>query len=99
MENATELGGMGDLLKPWILPRLGLAQFRTEALGKRVNLLALVVWAIAVACALGLKFSGLVHLFFVAVPIWCLTAVLYTLSSAVASNGPGPAGPAPRAQP
>lgn len=82
----------------WVFPRLGLQQFRTETLGKKVNWLALLVWVIAVGCALGLTSSGLAHLFFVAIPIWCLTAVLYTLSSAVASKGRGPAESAAESQ-
>ena len=82
----------------WIFPHLGIPQFRTGALGRSLNPLALAVWAIAVSCALGLTLLGLVHLFFVAIPVWFLTAVLYTVGSSLASKVPDRTEPAAAAQ-
>ena len=45
---------------------------------------ALVAWLGSVALAVVAWQSGWIHLFFLALPVWVLTAVVYTALSAVA---------------
>ena len=76
----------------WIFPRIGLAQFWVSRRGLAVSWPALVAWLGSVALAVAAWQAGLVHLFFLAVPVWALTAVVYVALAAVAgARGPLPA--------
>jgi NCS1 family nucleobase:cation symporter-1 len=59
----------------WLFPRLGLNRY--WAAQRTVNWPALLSWMMAVAFALALERTGTLHLFFLAVPVYVLTAMLY----------------------
>jgi len=79
----------------WLFPRMGLLRFRAERLGLSVNFPALATWGIAVAAALTVIYSGLLHMFFLALPLWLLAAILYTGLCFSVSNGEAPSETSP----
>ena len=111
------VGTYGLLLMPvgaivfvehWIFPRIGFTQFWASRKGLTVSWPALVAWLGSVALAVVAWQSGWVHLFFLALPVWVLTAVVYVALSALAgarellpaetvSPAAAPAPPAPAA--
>ncbi len=66
----------------WIFPRIGFTQYWCSKKGLALSWPALASWGISMAAALYLKQSGLLHLFYLFVPIWLLTAVLYIVFAA-----------------
>jgi NCS1 family nucleobase:cation symporter-1 len=68
----------------WIFPRIGFTQFWASRKGLVVSWPALVAWIGSVSLAVVAWQSGWIHLFFLALPVWVLTAVVYTALSAVA---------------
>jgi NCS1 family nucleobase:cation symporter-1 len=101
------VGTYGLLLMPvgaivfvehWVFPRIGFARFWASRKGLVVSWPALVAWLGSVALAVVAWQSGWVHLFFLALPVWVLTAVVYVALSAVA-GARGPLPPEPAAAP
>jgi cytosine permease len=94
------VGTYGLLLMPvgaivfvehWIFPRIGLTRFWASRKGLTVSWPALVAWLGSVALAVVAWQSGWIHLFFLALPVWVLTAVVYTALAAVGgARGPLP---------
>jgi len=87
------VGTYGLLLMPvgaivfvehWIFPKIGFTRFWASRKGLTVSWPALVAWLGSVALAVVAWQSGWIHLFFLALPVWILTAVVYTALSAVA---------------
>jgi len=87
------VGTYGILLMPvgavvfvehWIFPRIGFTQYWASRKGLSVNWPALVAWLGSVVVGVWLWQSGTLHLFFLALPIWVLTAVVYVALAAVA---------------
>ncbi|MCJ7674300.1 MAG: hypothetical protein MUO33_04000, partial [Sedimentisphaerales bacterium] len=87
------VGWYGLLLMPvgaivfvehWIFPKIGLTQFRASRKKLLVSWPALLSWSIAIAAALWLERTGTLHLFFLFVPTWLLTAVLYIVFAWIA---------------
>jgi NCS1 family nucleobase:cation symporter-1 len=72
------------IVEHWIFPRLGLTQFWASRKKLLVNWPALLSWGIAIATALILEQTGTLHLFFLFVPVWLLTAVLYIIFASLA---------------
>ncbi len=68
----------------WIFPRIGFTQFWASRKGLVVSWPALVAWLGSVALAVVAWQSGWIHLFFLAIPVWLLTAVVYTALAALA---------------
>ena len=68
----------------WIFPRIGLTQFWVSHKKLLVSWPALLSWGIAMLAALILERTGTIHLFFLFVPVWILTAVLYILFASMA---------------
>jgi hypothetical protein len=68
----------------WIFPRIGLTQFWAARKNLVLSWPALSSWGIAVAVAMALRMTGTMHEFFVFLPTWFLTAILYTLFAAMA---------------
>jgi NCS1 family nucleobase:cation symporter-1 len=68
----------------WIFPRIGFKRFWASRKGLVVSWPALASWLGSVALAVVAWQGGYVHLFFLALPVWLLTATLYTALSAVA---------------
>jgi NCS1 family nucleobase:cation symporter-1 len=80
----------------WIFPRTGFTQFWASRTGLTVSWPALVAWVGPVALAVVAWQSGFVHLFFLALPVWVLTAVVYVTLAALAGARearPGETGP------
>ena len=81
------------LVEHWIFPRIGLTQFWSSRANQLVNWPALISWAVAIACSFSMYGFDLLHEFFLAIPIWLLTAVLYTVLAALAgARSPAMAG-------
>lgn len=87
------VGWYGLLLMPvgaivfaehWIFPRVGLTRYWVSRKGLMVSWPALLSWGVAIAVAITLVQTGTLHLFFLFIPVWLLTVVLYTLLAAVA---------------
>jgi NCS1 family nucleobase:cation symporter-1 len=72
------------IVEHWIFPRLGLTQFWVSRKKLFVSWPALLSWGIAIATALILEQTGTLHLFFLFVPVWLLTAVLYIIFASMA---------------
>jgi len=68
----------------WVFPRIGLMQFWVSKRKLAVSWPALLSWGIAIAAALVLERTGTIHLFFLFVPVWLLTAVLYIIFASLA---------------
>ncbi len=76
--------GVIVFVEHWIFPKIGLTRYWAARKKLIFNWPALSSWFIAIAAALFLERTGRLHLFFLFIPTWLLTAVLYTLFSAVA---------------
>jgi NCS1 family nucleobase:cation symporter-1 len=68
----------------WVFPRIGLTRFWASRKGLVVSWPALVAWLGSVGLAVVAWQGGFVHLFFLALPVWLLTAIVYTVLSALA---------------
>jgi len=68
----------------WLFPKLGLTQYWVSRKKLVFSWPALASWAIAIAVALTLEQTGTLHLFFLFVPVWFLTTVLYIIFSSLA---------------
>jgi len=87
------VGTYGLLLMPvgavvfvehWVFPRIGFTRFWASRKGLAVSWPALVSWLGSVGLAVVAWQSGWIHLFFLALPVWVLTVVVYTALAAVA---------------
>jgi NCS1 family nucleobase:cation symporter-1 len=67
----------------WIFPRLGLTQYWASDRALAVNGPALVAWASGVAVAVLLERTGTLHLFYLFLPVYLLSSVVYILLAAV----------------
>jgi len=68
----------------WIFPKIGLTQFWAWRKKLLVSWPALLSWGIAIAAAITLQRTGTLHLFFLFVPVWLLTSVLYIIFASIA---------------
>lgn len=68
----------------WLFPRIGFQQYWFTATGKSVSWPALAAWVIAILSALFMWYYEFLHMFFIAVPVWFLSAGLYLVFAAVA---------------
>lgn len=68
----------------WIFPRIGLTRFWATRNGRNVFWPALGAWVVAIAVAITLKETGYLHLFFLFLPTWVLTIVLYIIFASLA---------------
>lgn len=87
------IGYYGLLLMPvgaiiitehWIFPRIGLTRYWVSRRNLTASWPAMLSWAIAIALAVTLERTGTLHLFYLFVPIWLLTMVLYIVFSRLA---------------
>jgi len=85
------------VVEHWLFPRMGFTRYWASRRGQRWNVPALASWGIAIAVAVILWQTGTVHLFFLLVPTWILTALLYiSLAAWAGARQPADAlGPAP----
>jgi cytosine permease len=68
----------------WIFPKFGLTQYWVSKKKILFSWPALVSWVISIAMAITLEQTGTLHLFFLFVPTWIVTVVLYLLFSTFA---------------
>jgi NCS1 family nucleobase:cation symporter-1 len=68
----------------WIFPKLGLTQYWVARKNLIFSWPALLSWGIAIAIAMTLRMTGTMHEFFVFLPTWFITAILYTLFASMA---------------
>ncbi len=61
----------------WIFPRTGLRQYWASAQGRNLNWAALLAWGLSVALAIGLERAGIVHLFYLFLPVYGFAMVAY----------------------
>jgi len=84
----------------WIYPQVGFTRFWASRKGLAVNWPALVAWIGSVALAVVAWQSGWIHLFFLALPVWILTALVYIgLSALAGAREPLPPEPVAAAAP
>ncbi len=67
----------------WIFPRIGFTRYWVSRKKLFVSWPALLSWGISIAVALLLQQTGTLHLFFLFIPVWFLTAILYTILAAL----------------
>jgi len=67
----------------WIFPRIGFTRYWTSYRKLLLNWPALLSWAIAVGFALFLERTGILHLFFLFLPVYVLTSALYIVLSSM----------------
>lgn len=63
----------------WIFPRIGLSRYWASYRKLLLNWPALISWVAAIAFALVLERTGTLHLFFLFLPVYILTSVLYII--------------------
>jgi NCS1 family nucleobase:cation symporter-1 len=87
------VGYLGILLMPvgaivftehWIFPRIGLTRYWVSHKKLSISWPAVVSWAIAVVVSIILEQSGILHLFYLFVPIWLLSMLLYIIFACLA---------------
>ena len=72
------------LVEHWIFPKIGFTRYWVSRKKLLFSWPALASWGIAIAMAITLEKTGVLHLFFLFVPVWLLTAILYTAFAAMA---------------
>ena len=65
----------------WLFPRIGLTRYWSQYKGNNTNWAAIITWLTALALSYVLEQSGTLHLFFLLVPIWIYSTVVYCLLS------------------
>jgi len=61
----------------WIFPRIGLHRYWASSKGLLLNRAAMISWVVAIGFALLLERTGTLHLFFLFLPVYLLTSLLY----------------------
>jgi cytosine permease len=86
------VGIMGLMLAPvgavivtehWIFPRLGLTRYWSHYRRQALNVPAMATWVLSLLLALSLERSGVLHLFFLLVPVWLFATVCYAVFAAL----------------
>lgn len=80
------LGPAGAIVmaEHWLFPRLGYTRYWTDYQNKSMNWPALIAWASGIALALGLERTGTLHLFFLFIPVFALTILVYLILAPMA---------------
>ena len=68
----------------WVFPRIGLTRYWAHHRNLLLNWPALVAWAAGMALALILYLTDTLHLFFLFIPVYLLTVVLYIVLASLA---------------
>lgn len=79
----------------WLFPKIGLHRYWASDRGLLLNWPALAAWVISIGAGLALERAGVLHLFYLFLPVYLLTAVLYIVFAALA----GAREPSPRHAP
>jgi len=84
------VGIMGLMMAPvgaiivaehWLFPKVGLTRYWSQYKGNNTNWAAIITWLTALGLSYFLEQSGVLHLFFLLIPIWIYSTVLYCLLS------------------
>ncbi|GFD73767.1 purine-cytosine permease family protein (plasmid) [Alteromonas marina] len=84
------VGIMGLMMAPvgaiivaehWLFPRIGLTRYWSQYKGNNTNWAAIITWLTALALSYVLEQSGVLHLFFLLIPIWIYATIVYCLLS------------------
>ena len=66
----------------WIFPRIGLTRFWVWRKGKLINWPAMIAWGVTIIVGFYATFvAKSIHLFFLIIPVWLATAILYLILS------------------
>lgn len=68
----------------WVFPRIGFTQYWASRKGLTLSWPALVAWIGSVILGVTLWQTGALHLFFLALPVWLVSALVYIALAAVA---------------
>lgn len=80
------VGFMGILLAPigaiivtehWVFPKFGLTRYWSNYKGNHTNYAAFFTWIFSMILAIYLERTGIIHLFFLLIPIWLFASFLY----------------------
>jgi len=71
------------VVEHWLFPLLGWSRFWAARRGLLFNVPALIAWWGSLLIALGIWELGWMHLFFLPIPVWFLTATFYIILSAL----------------
>lgn len=80
------VGYMGLLLAPvgaiivtehWLFAKIGLTRYWSSYKGNTTNWAAFVTWIVSMAVGIAVEQMGLLHLFFILIPLWIFSTVLY----------------------
>ncbi|MBM6404363.1 hypothetical protein JQN72_08940 [Phycicoccus sp. CSK15P-2] len=72
------VGGMA-LAEHWVLPRFGMTQYWAQYKGLRTNVPAIVTWGVCLAFGFGLDVLDVMPFYYLFLPTWALSVVLYTV--------------------
>lgn len=81
------VGYMGLLLAPvgaiivtehWLFPKFGLTRYWSTYKGNTTNWAAFITWIVSMVVGIAVEQAGLLHLFFILVPLWIFATTLYT---------------------
>ena len=94
------VGYMGLLLAPvgaiivtehWIFPKIGLTRYWSSYKGNTTNIPAFVTWIVSMIVGVAVEQAGILHLFFILVPLWLFATTLYiVLASAMGAKATYP---------
>ncbi|MGC8744034.1 MAG: purine-cytosine permease family protein [Verrucomicrobiia bacterium] len=65
----------------WIFPKIGLRSYFAESTGIKFNPAPAIAWGVTVIVSSVLVLTGKIEIFFVSLPGWFLTGLLYTIAS------------------
>ena len=82
----------------WIFPRTGLTRFWATQRGMALNWAALLAWILSVALAVALERTGVLHLFYLFLPVYAFAMVAYWVLAKAMGAGEQPARQANAAQ-
>ncbi|RDV25459.1 nucleoside transporter [Alteromonas aestuariivivens] len=80
------VGYMGLLLAPvgaiivaehWIFPKIGFTRYWSTYKGNTTNVAAFATWIVSMAVGVFVEQSGWLHLFFILIPLWTFSTVMY----------------------
>ena len=74
----------------WVLPKLGLRSNFAVVTGTQFNWAAGLAWGVTMAVCTGLVLSGRTQIFFVSLPGWFITSLLYVALSKLLQAGANP---------
>ena len=72
------------VVEHWVFPRIGFTRYWAAGQGRLLNWPALLAWVLAILIAMALWQTSTLHLFFLFIPTWFMTSILYIAFAAMA---------------